>query len=756
MADVTGVIGNEQVELNNAATEATLRLLLQATLSANRQSLSAIQNLARQSGVSSSGSVGATIANTNNAFFNAGRAVGSFTSNIGQTSGLLKEFINNTAETSSVLRTMGSVNGPLGGFLTILAKAAEYQESNLKTYQQISTVGANFGGSLTDMRLAATNTYMTLAEFGAVVTSNAQTLAKMGAGVDNGTRAFVALSKGLISSETGRNLLALGYTTKDVNEGMLKYIEATGARSTAELKNVSSTKQITESSAAYMENLDALARVTGKSRDAIQAEMDAASKNAAWQAQLQSMSEIERSKAMLGMQNALALGGKGAVDAFQSKIMGIAPDKAGQMFIATAGNMAAVVDKSADMVTDANKDSSDMRKTLKEGLLAAKDDMGKYSKESMMAIIRAGGPLADAIQQMGITANRVDKLTDSEIDNLVKKQVLANSEAKMMTDANANLKDFSQALIGMISPIVSMLTPAIHLISKVFAVIGDRVTAALKEFDKLGEGTGDLVKTIASSVALLAAGYGVLKLFGGGSAARSAGSGAGSVLSGLGSGAGGGIGGLMRGVAGGLSAFANPAVMIGVAGFSAAILGIGAAIAGASWLTGAALPKLADGLSKIQELNGENLMSVAKGAGAFGLSLMAFVPSALLIFPAALGVNMLADGLLKMNKVDTNQLLKVAEAMERVNAATPSVGQTLKSGFSNIVGKITGATAEATAGQVTTSSPTVSDSSAVVAELKKLNVVSGELLRNIRDSVEYSRRNLDATRALSGNLFPTN
>ena len=36
MADVTGRIGNEEVELNNAATEATLRLLLQATLSANK------------------------------------------------------------------------------------------------------------------------------------------------------------------------------------------------------------------------------------------------------------------------------------------------------------------------------------------------------------------------------------------------------------------------------------------------------------------------------------------------------------------------------------------------------------------------------------------------------------------------------------------------------------------------------------------------------------------------------------------------
>ena len=51
MADVFGTIGNEQVELQNAATEATLRLLLQATLSANRQSLAAVQQLATASGI---------------------------------------------------------------------------------------------------------------------------------------------------------------------------------------------------------------------------------------------------------------------------------------------------------------------------------------------------------------------------------------------------------------------------------------------------------------------------------------------------------------------------------------------------------------------------------------------------------------------------------------------------------------------------------------------------------------------------------
>ena len=50
MVDVTGRIGSEQVELNNAATEATLRMLLAATLAANKQNHEDISKMAKQAG----------------------------------------------------------------------------------------------------------------------------------------------------------------------------------------------------------------------------------------------------------------------------------------------------------------------------------------------------------------------------------------------------------------------------------------------------------------------------------------------------------------------------------------------------------------------------------------------------------------------------------------------------------------------------------------------------------------------------------
>jgi hypothetical protein len=298
---------------------------------------------------------------------------------------------------------------------------AQFQEANLKSYQQMTNAGVNFGGSLTQMRQAAANSYMTLEEFGSVVSKHSGTLANLGGNADNGARNLATLSKSLLGSNLGKELLAMGYTTKDVNDGMLNYIAMTGGRTSVDLKNADGVKKVTEASAEYLTQLDGLARLTGKNREQQQAELDAAMKNAAFQSKLQSMSEEERKKATAGMATALALGGKGAADAFQSKIMGVAPDKAGQMFIATAGELSRVVDKSADMVLDGSKSVKDMGGTMKEGMRAAQQDYAKLGKEGVFAIIRQGGPLADSLSQLGITANNANKKTDAEIDAALKK-----------------------------------------------------------------------------------------------------------------------------------------------------------------------------------------------------------------------------------------------------------------------------------------------------------------------------------------------
>jgi len=800
--NVTGSIGNEEVVLNNAATESTLAALLRTA----QGDSSVLNSIAAKAGVDASAiaSVNAASQGTAQGLKNISGSAGladnglsGLTKRIARSDQIFGELnkvfdkaISGSLESSDVFSSLSKIPGPAGIVASGLMRIALFQEENMKTYQQISSVGANFGGSLTQMRIASAGTSMDLQQFGAMITKNSETLAMMGGGVDEGTKNFAKLSKELMSNDAGKYLQSLGMTTEQVNQGMLSYISMTGGRSTQELNN---TKKITESAGAYMEQLDGLARLTGKSKEAQQAELDSASKNAAFQAQLQGMSEEQRAKAVAGMANALALGGKGAVDAFQSKLMGIAPDKAGQMFIATAGQMANVIDKSAGMVTDGSKNIKDMSSTMKEGARAAQADMSKYSKESLFAIIRAGGPLADSLQAMGITANRAATMTDAEIETALKKQELAGSEAESMAAANKGLKDLGAALIGIFSPLVSLVTP-------LFGKLGE----GLSGLSTIVNDLPDAGKNLIAGLATVTAGYLAYSAFqkrklvedaagsamkgfaGGGGGGKGGGGGGGAgALGELGK-VGGGIGPVLEGLAAGLKAFANPLVVAGAVGLAAAlgiiIAGVGAGIAAASYLIGKSLPTMAEGLDSFSKIDGNNLVDVSKGIGALGLAMTAFGAGSA-VGAVGAGISSLVGGISKlfggddvMGKI-TKSVQQFTPVLPQLTALGPAI-QSYASGlasFGTAINSINITKAEqvrALLAKPMPAAPLAASGAALTASAAALTATSGsgenkasdvdalnktmmEVLKYIKDTAENTKRTHEATKMLNGNMFAT-
>jgi hypothetical protein len=212
----------------------------------------------------------------------------------------------------------------------------------------------------------------------------------------------------------------------------------------------------------------------------------------------------------------------------------------------------------------------------------------------------------------------------------------------------------------------------------------------------------------------------------------------------------------MRGAASGLRAFANPMVLAGAAGFGVAIAAIGAGIAGAAWLMGKALPTLAEGLMKFTEIDGSKLGAAAFGVAKLGVGLLPLAPFAIWGLPAAFAMNQLADGVSKMAAIDPGRLEKVAAGMEKIKAATPSVGDSIRAGIAGLVSKVTN-TADATpspASNVTSSGATSGvELINLINEIKRLNSISSDTLRYIKDTADHTKRTVDAINASSGNLF---
>lgn len=217
------------------------------------------------------------------------------------------------------------------------------------------------------------------------------------------------------------------------------------------------------------------------------------------------------------------------------------------------------------------------------------------------------------------------------------KEFIAAFEDDPIAAIKNSLKNIGKTILDKTVEIVTKYGP------EVMEAIKEEVPPLLKKIgDSLKEGIVSLftnpyvLGVLATSIVTLLAKDKLVSLLsskssaGGSGAGRAAGragaglgKGIGAGVAGLGKGIGTGIGGVLKGIATGLSAFASLPVAAGMAVFSAAILAIGGAVAGATWMLGESLPNFAEGLKSFEELDGEKLQSVGKGVLLLGGGLAA-------------------------------------------------------------------------------------------------------------------------------------
>jgi hypothetical protein len=512
MADVSGTIGNEYVELNNAATEATLKLLLAATMAGNKQTMEQVKTMATKAGLDPAA---VAAANTGLKGLGTGASNGAVTlgkisqAGVGVIDGFLKfgssltplvsKLVEGTAGLSDMMSPLSKLPGILGLFGTALTKAVEYQEANLKVYQQITQAGANFGGSLTDLRQAALNSYMSLTEFGTFVKSNGEALARMGGSVDGGTRAFVRLSKELISSDLGTKLLSLGYSTEQINSTMATYIASTGGRTRQEMQN---TQALAAATSAYMTELDALTQFTGASKDKLAEEAKKAAQNEAFQRKISTMDEAERAKTKAAYDKAAASGIAGATDLVMSAALGLPPvTKAAQTLSGVAPGVASGFTNMTKTAMDQNKTMKDVNAEYGRTLLAGKAASQQFGQTGD-AIATMGGEYSQVMNGLIGSENklRAQGIADEESFSERQEEIRTNIETQNKSQA-ADMAKANKAISEIGQVINNMLAPAITFLTKIAAGLTEKIAAGVKGFDEFSNG----MKLAVAAGALLTA-----------------------------------------------------------------------------------------------------------------------------------------------------------------------------------------------------------------------------------------------------------
>ena len=463
---IVGANGVEDITLNNAATESTLKALLAATAK-TPQAIEAAMNLAKSAGLDPAiaeraeqniDRLGAGAGNLDGDFGTLQQSTKKVNINFNSIMASTGQLIEGTATFGGILNTLGGVlPKQLGFFVEMLAKAADFQARSLETYRLISSSGANFSGNLMEMRLAAAESYLTLAQFSDVVRNNSSTLAKMGGTVDSGVRAFAVLNKSLIQSDAGRQLMALGLTTEQVSNGMLTFINATGGRTKAELGN---TEAITAATTTYLVELDKLTQFSGISRKEQEELQKKAAATGAYQLALSKMNDEQRTRAAIGLAAAQTQGA-GAVDLFMANIAGLpaAMTADGQKFQGMFGRAAQGITDMAGAAKSTTGSITDIRNAFDRanvGLVEGVNSIGLSGSVMSLKgdqVVNAAQLQANRLQKQGADLEGGTAKLFKEIEANQKKQ--GDSQAKVAADVELAVKQLgSEILALMAGPLV--------------------------------------------------------------------------------------------------------------------------------------------------------------------------------------------------------------------------------------------------------------------------------------------------------------
>jgi len=183
--------------------------------------------------------------------------------------------------------------------------AAEQGDTLYESYVDLAKFGAATAGGLEQVFENVQKFGMgieQLDQFTRMISENRRELSKFAPSVGEATEELGEISAGITSTNLRREFMMLGYTVPEINEAMVDYI---ALQSQVGMTQNRSTRQLTNSSAEYLKNVDALTRATGIQRDQLEENIRAARQEQQFRARMDRMRREDPDRA-LDIENAFA------------------------------------------------------------------------------------------------------------------------------------------------------------------------------------------------------------------------------------------------------------------------------------------------------------------------------------------------------------------------------------------------------------------------------------------------------------------
>jgi hypothetical protein len=312
---VTGTFNGQPVVLDNAATEATLKRLIDA-VNGMKSGMPGAPGSATDPAVSAGKFDKAVDVASKGVSKSADLFQRSFTN----TTPGIKDFSGVLAEIATA-KGAGSVINAFGGTL----------DDNIQIFRNLSAAGIDLGDSILQAQLAASDARLPLDIFAKTIKENAVSMSAAFGGATAGAAKFAEMS-GKVMATAGKDLAKLGFSMDEISEYSASYIEQMQRSGRAQTM---STNQLAEGAIRYNVELDKMAKATGISRQQLDEANKAAQRDARMRLTLSKLSEQDQVAVTAKIEQLKKLDPTGKLAAgFQDLIAGggVAMTKEARMF----------------------------------------------------------------------------------------------------------------------------------------------------------------------------------------------------------------------------------------------------------------------------------------------------------------------------------------------------------------------------------------------------------------------------------------
>jgi hypothetical protein len=395
-------------------------------------------------------------------------------------------------------RRFGPAGKAVGQFTQVVAAfvgAVNKQADALfKSYKDISRAGVVGAGGMKEVYTNMQRfgyTIDELGEFGALMKSNSEVLAKFGGTAFNGAEQFANLADQIQHSDIGKNLMLMGVSVDEINKGAAGFLkqQTNLGRNSAGMQKTLATE-----TAKYLENLEAVSRLTGQDRETLQkkqqdaqTEQQFAAKQYELRQKVDNTSGEERLAAQKELDKLNYLNEKTNGEQRLNLIRAYAGDAAaaGNLFTAMPGVFEMMRDSSKDqfdviakMTQNADRNINQLNKTYQFGFGEA--TFGKFTEMTQL-VSQYGGKSAEQMREQ-FEASRKNTKT---IDDATKTQV---DVERAQRNASNNMQDFLNLGINPVTKAMSILADVVEGLTNMLPGAGRaRERAKEKELNRQGK-----------------------------------------------------------------------------------------------------------------------------------------------------------------------------------------------------------------------------------------------------------------------------